>query len=830
MRKIISTVVLAVTLFAVITGAFAAAPLKANAKTTEKLSVSRLINVVYDDSNSMLDDQRLWWCYAKYSLEIFSALMQEKDRMDVFFMSDYKTSGKTTPTLSLNGTQSNKQMNVEKIHKNVTRTSGTPFSAIRVAFDSLKRDNGAFTEKWLIVITDGDKFDGNEGKADLDSICRDATANGIKVVYLAIGSDLTPTSRENDGVFVKKAKGDDAKGEAGILSRVTEISQIIFQRPTIMKPDASKITFTLPVSEIIVLAQGKNVKIGDISGMGKYEVSVNMMPSDRDKASNNYDYINSELKGIGNINIEELHGTVAIFTPSNGLYINEGEYDFSVTADKYDIYYKPCLDLVLNIKDVNGNNMTDYYIPKGSYDIERYLTYPEGHAKHGEHVNESLLNTTYEVVCSENGSSRVLNSNHIDLGTGNVEITAEAKYLNFISQDISSKFVVEDFTVDKLELTLDYLQRDYYLSKLESENEGVLVTVTKGGSKIPAEDWERFVITAEAERLDFKTVKNSDSSFTVHPQYNNGDKKNTATGDNVPFKVTVSASNDHRKTDEGSAAGAINIIDDVTAADLNIVIDPQKEEYDNATIGDAEPYRTFSITWRGMNLTKEQYDSLEATVSDKNDCFDSTVALDPYKEGSPVTGVVKFSVIRDENGELPEMSRLKDVDFEVSATMEREGEISSGRAEDTLKVKDVRSFWEKLIAFLKANWWWLAILLYLLTLFKRTLPKRIEAKVIGQRAPAVIEPYKNVLTVLSFLIPFRPIHSTLKFDNNNFKNRFAFDMRVKAAKKGFAKCTMKTRRNMHASKMTIDGEDNAVLVDLKGSTIQKGNSKLIQFM
>jgi len=71
-----------------------------NAATTEGSTVSRLINVVYDDAQSMIMGKSTAWSEAKYSLEILSAIMQEKYSMYVYFMSDYKDNGNKKPRLT----------------------------------------------------------------------------------------------------------------------------------------------------------------------------------------------------------------------------------------------------------------------------------------------------------------------------------------------------------------------------------------------------------------------------------------------------------------------------------------------------------------------------------------------------------------------------------------------------------------------------------------------------------------------------------------------------------------------------------------------------------
>lgn len=54
---------------------------------------SRMINVVYDDSGSMYRSDHLvdTWCQAKYSMEVFAAMLGENDILNVYYMSDYRT-------------------------------------------------------------------------------------------------------------------------------------------------------------------------------------------------------------------------------------------------------------------------------------------------------------------------------------------------------------------------------------------------------------------------------------------------------------------------------------------------------------------------------------------------------------------------------------------------------------------------------------------------------------------------------------------------------------------------------------------------------------------
>ena len=64
--------------------------------TQAKESPARQIALVYDDSGSMIfndaDEYQENWYRAKYAMEVFAAMMGEKDTMTVFPMSFYRTS------------------------------------------------------------------------------------------------------------------------------------------------------------------------------------------------------------------------------------------------------------------------------------------------------------------------------------------------------------------------------------------------------------------------------------------------------------------------------------------------------------------------------------------------------------------------------------------------------------------------------------------------------------------------------------------------------------------------------------------------------------------
>lgn len=786
-------------------------PLSAGAETTEEKQVSRLINIVYDDSNSMLESGKLWWCYAKYSLEVFSAMMQDDDKMNIYVMSD--TPNKlANPRLTLSGKRSEQQSNIDEIHKVVPYTRGTPFASLEKAYSDLKKDKGDYDERWMVVITDGDSFDNRETAADIDNLFNDCAGYNINVIYLAIGSALVPTQNTNKGIHVYKADGNDASGDDGILSRVTQICQQIFQRPGMDTAAGGKITLNVPASEIIVFAQGANASVGNLSGAKRNLATVSM--KENDKATTNEKWT-SQVKSCN------LNACIATFTPSSGKYIPEGTYNLDIQAEEYVVYYKPALDVALELYDANGNKATDKYIPIGSYSLKYWLTYPSGHPKHGEKLDQNLFSVDYSLTCTVDGKLRELSSNNIDLGSGATEIRVVARYLNFSSTDASLKYVVEDFTINEIGVDVEYNQQDYLLSTLETQNEGFVVRVTKNGNPIPAGEWEPYVLKINTENPGFKVIKNSDSTFTVYPQYSADGKNATATGD-IEFNVTVSASNDHRVTDSGTCAAKINIYDDITAAPIGITIDEQSTPCDNKNFATQDSSRKVTIDWNGKPLTKEQYDALSLSVDiEENKYYSARIELDPYVEGEPTTATVYFDLIPDENGNLPEVKKLQGTKkFNVNAAIEREGEISEGTAESELKVNDARTIWELLIDYLPIIIALLVILFLLLAylpLIKRYLPMKSRYTSAGY--PHTVRWYKNATAILTLILPFVRVRSSATLQVNAVTS---VPVSVKALGARKAVCTNRRQLEQMGYRVTQN-------INLRATAIQRGGRNVITF-
>ena len=479
---------------------------------------------------------------------------------------------------------------------------------------------------------------------------------------------------------------------------------------------------------------------------------------------------------VDSINIDTLNASIATFTPKTGNYIEEGSYDLPILADKYVVYYKPCLDVLLALLDSKENKVSDEYIPIGSYSLQYWLTYPDGHPKHGEKLAQNLFDVDYTLTCEVDGAVRNLTSNNVDLKEGRTTISVLAEYLNFSSSDASLKYVVEDFTINELEISLEYLQQNYRLSTLEKDNEGILVKVTQDGKPIAKTEWERFTATCGIDNPDFRIVKNDDSSFTIYPQYNDGKREGTATGD-ISFDITVSASNDHRMTDAGTVTAAINIYDDISAVPLGVTISAQDEKCDNKNFDSQNTDREVTVDWNGQYLTQEQYDALVLAVNIDDSDLTADIELNPYVEGESTTATIRFDLREDSKGNLPKPEEISNKyvpgseskNFKISAVIDKDGQTSTGEAVGTLEIADERS-WKEIIKWLLPFIIGAVIALFLFfgyaPIIKKYLPKKSKCFYDGD-CEKIIKWYKPSIAKRTALIPFAPVCSVVEIDGIN---------------------------------------------------------------
>ena len=772
------------------------------AATEQEDTASRLIYVVYDDSNSMIRTNRkptTAWSEAKYSLEILSAMMQEKDSMSVYYMSDFQYNNNAGPRLTnLSGAESQRQNNIDKIHNTVTPTDGTPYVSIKKAYNDLKdqASSGSYDEYHLVVLTDGKTFNNGENTKDLDGLFGSAVNSGIKVVYLAIGSAaIKPTANPEGNVYVYTATPNSVGSPDSILNKVTEMGERIFQRPA-YSTNGSTLELKIPVSEIVVFAQGANVNVGDLPGARKIVSSAGVTEADKDKASAHPDV--SNIGGLKNVIVAEgLYGSVVTFKPSSGGYIPEGTYQLDISATSYTVYYKPCLDVSLELKDEDGMIVeSGNEVDIGTYTATYFLTYPEKHPNHGKKVDLSGLgiDPAYLLTVTTNGIPTIYTGEgpmNIDLTEGATLVTVTAKYLTYISTDSSINFAVADLMQYLLRVEMTPEKQEYMLSALKGNVDGFTVKVTnEEGAALTDDEWNRCKMTIHAEGIDFtEPVKNADQTFTFRPILKNNSYKETASGD-IPFTVNVTITEDKRITHKGADQGNINIYNDVIADEalggFQVIINKiTPGKIDSTNFNGVTPTAQLEIKWNGNPLTQEQYNALKLSVDMNNkgmnpqDCLitPGAVQLDPYVEGQPTTATVVFSAEGDDET-LRTKLHQQDL-FKVTATLNREGINNTATAEGDLKVNRIWSFMEIL-------WLIILILLILFILFgyiicKKWLPWKITYVTGGNVWHR--HPYSNISAWLTAIVPFMPVSTDIQVYYIHGRHDGDVTLRIKAAGK-----------------------------------------------
>ena len=164
---------------------------------------SRTINLVYDDSGSMIRQGNAYvdtWCQAKYALEVVAAMLDERDTLNVYYMSDYDTGTQSGPRITLRG--GGGQASVDRIHSTITSFGNTPFNAVRRAHADLKKARS--DERWLVVLTDGAFEDGRMESREVVSYFESVTAgDAARVMMLAMGPEAASIEpQESRGIYV----------------------------------------------------------------------------------------------------------------------------------------------------------------------------------------------------------------------------------------------------------------------------------------------------------------------------------------------------------------------------------------------------------------------------------------------------------------------------------------------------------------------------------------------------------------------------------------------------------------------------------------------------
>lgn len=503
-------------------------------------SGARAIYVVFDNSGSMYGPGNMAWSQATYAMEVFAAMMNydNGDQMKIFPMHDVTTDG-TGATSSITVSSIS---DIAQIHNMYTpQPLGTPYTQVNTAANELAAllDSGGAAEGWLVVLTDGD-FDSDLPATNLQTDLEQKAEmrDNMYVQYLAMGSDIKTVAdaKEEIGLYSQKVENSSQ-----VINELAVISNRIFERNeyTSLKNDGS-LSFDIPLSRLIVFAQGSDVSINSLKNKEGSEINL----------ESNYEVSCSSTDGGGLTSFvtetptkdTSLRGQVAVFSDTSA--IMEGDYTLDVAgADSVKIYYEP--DVRFGAGLYRGDDQVDAStIEGGTYSIRvgfiNQLT--------GEFIENTSLLGEPEYKLTVNGeeyglggSSGAYQSVEIQADGDLLEISADVTYLNNYTDHIDMSFQV---------CTLDMeveAPKSAALKEIPDGSGRITVEAMRNGEPLTEEQWKNASVDVECKdseggefSIEWEVEPGEEvSTWTVSPRYKDGDMFSTGIG---PADITVSVS------------------------------------------------------------------------------------------------------------------------------------------------------------------------------------------------------------------------------------------------------------------------------------------------
>ena len=475
----------------------------------------RTIAIVYDNSGSMFQGEGKTWCQAQYAMEVFASMMNDGDKLLIYPMWGITIGNNGGQEYSFQEnnpliiTEDSQKASIRDIYTPFsTGNAYTPIESIDAAVEGLKREGGEKENKWLIVLTDGDKFwedpmnphelDQNKTKSELEKRFKEDIKYS-NVMYLGIGTGIqAPQIKSDNGLLyaARTAAGRD------VPSVLTEMCNLIFGRDALPNKfyTDNTVSFDIPLSKLYVFIQGEDISAVSLSGNGQALKSTKSFQPHYGTLGGRK--INGYYVSIPD---ETLQGTIQVYEN-----VPAGSYDCSYSGKKSSIayYYEPDVDIAVKLVNSSGQEINDAAeIGPGDYELKYYLTDLNGNPVESELLGETKYQLDYKLNGKENSKKDTkAGSIPIHIGSG------------------------DEFTVPHVKATI---LSGYEIEK-SGDDLGFLSGIIKPG-KVTIKEF-KIEITGTDDKFEPDSIN---STYQVS-FYKDGVQLKGADLDNVQFEASVS--------------------------------------------------------------------------------------------------------------------------------------------------------------------------------------------------------------------------------------------------------------------------------------------------
>ena len=406
----------------------------ASAAGAVKKTTKRAIGIVFDNSASMYyKPNAKRWCSATYAMEVFASMLNEGDVLQIYPMQPIEVQGSTYDYDHPMEIKSKSDVSrIREIYSPVAEW--TYIATVPAAFNGLQKTQA--DEKWLIVLTDGDRFtdfkDGKEYMMPVDDTKKQLSEmlteynNSVNVAYLGIDTkqNVAPTIAGTQKNITLTASSAD------VPDTLNSICNSIFGRDELPRAGSS-LSFDVPLSKLIIFVQGANASDVTISGASGTIKPVNSY-------SPRYSEKGAGVNGNGSTRPHDeqeidtsLQGNIATFEN-----VPAGNYNISYNVEgksAVSVYYEPDVDLAAVLVDSNGQIVDPSgELYSGTYTVKYGLADGDGNFTTSSLLGKQDFTVTYTV----NGEKKTVKSSkpgefQLDLKAGDeIDLDVDATFLS----------------------------------------------------------------------------------------------------------------------------------------------------------------------------------------------------------------------------------------------------------------------------------------------------------------------------------------------------------------------------------------------------------------